>query len=906
MSRNDDDEARTGGRAALGDGDGGGPSPWVVALHVQVAAAGAGDSAVSWGADALFAAVFAACAPRGGVKVTTCATSQCPLAMQLLRQLGMELNLSAQQCRDALHLHNFALESDARGPDAATGDQPAQKRSKTGDQEQHSGTTNNNNNCSSDNSNSSSSGGMQGLSAQGNTPRHRFFALATPDQLASTVRSLDKEAAEGGAVQRALLGIPSPATPATSAQEQQHVHLFEWSSKGATDPKGTHTALHTETAPSAAVPAGIDVPPGLAFVGSLPLGHAPSTGVDARVAVSNLRHVLTARNTKAATAWNTIARALEALACGAPIRLHLAAPTAAVLGHVETQLDKLVAYTRRFSVTGKTTASTGGKKQDILAVISQQRLRDVATSKEEVSLEEMKRRAASQPPPIDFAARLRACQPMAVMAEVKRASPSRGDIAPDMKADEQARRYARGGAAAISVLTEPTWFKGTLDDLRAARNVFHDDGDRPAFLRKDFLLDEYQVYEARAYGADTCLLIVAILSDAQLSSLMATCRSLGMEPLVEVATPGEMARAVAAGAAVIGINNRNLKDFSVDTNTTATVISSVQGGLRASTIVCALSGINTRLDVQRYRAAGCKAVLVGESLMRAPDPAVKIAQLRGLEPALAPPPTPASTTAVPSTTPLGVLVKICGVKTPAMAMHAITCGADMVGLVFAEGSTRKVTVEQASAIAAAVRKLADLPPALTPGIRSRVRAADEDVFANYARAASRLRMLAAYRPLVVGVFANQDAAAVADIARAVPLDVIQLSGTEGIDAARAFDSTSIVIKATHIAPTTTAADVAQHVRAVEPGVQPDAILLDTKSKGALGGTGIAFDHALAASLVREHGLPLMLAGGLTVDNIGEKVAAVRPFAVDVSSGVETDGRKDRDKIETFIRAAKLA
>ena len=261
----------------------------------------------------------------------------------------------------------------------------------------------------------------------------------------------------------------------------------------------------------------------------------------------------------------------------------------------------------------------------ILETIVARRREDVAEAKAALPAGELARRAGAAPPPIDFVARL-AEAPPAVIAEIKRASPSKGDIAPEMDAAEQALRYARGGAAGISVLTEPSWFKGTLDDLRAAREAVAELGAaRPGLLRKDFLIDEYQLLEARAHGADAVLLIVACLGDEALGRLLARSRELGMEALVEVNDAAEMARAGAAGARLIGINNRDLRSFDVDLGTT----DRLAGGAPDGALLAALSGIGARADVARFEAAGAKAVLVGEALMRAPDPAAMIAELRG-------------------------------------------------------------------------------------------------------------------------------------------------------------------------------------------------------------------------------------------------------------------------------------
>ncbi len=262
----------------------------------------------------------------------------------------------------------------------------------------------------------------------------------------------------------------------------------------------------------------------------------------------------------------------------------------------------------------------------ILDEIVAQRRRDVEAAKMAVPEAALRERLPGSPPAIGFTARLRRDAPVALIAEVKRASPSKGDIAPGMDAAAQSLKYARDGAAGISVLTEPTWFKGTLDDLLRVRQAVDCMGsDRPGILRKDFIIDPYQLLEATVYGADAALLIVACLDDATLGALIAECRALGMEPLVEVNNAEEAERAIAAGAALIGINNRDLRTFTVDLATTERLA----GVFPDHVMVAALSGITTRADVERFQAAGASAVLVGESLMVAADPAAKIAELLG-------------------------------------------------------------------------------------------------------------------------------------------------------------------------------------------------------------------------------------------------------------------------------------
>ena len=215
-------------------------------------------------------------------------------------------------------------------------------------------------------------------------------------------------------------------------------------------------------------------------------------------------------------------------------------------------------------------------------IIAQRRL-DVAAAINAVPEATLRAKIAARAPANDFAACLRAASArtngLCVLAEMKRASPSKGDIAPDADAAAQGVAYASVGAAVISVLTEQHWFKGTLADMRAVRVATQQraaagfasgPAERPAVLRKDFIVDEYQIAEARAHGADTVLLIVATLSKSRLAELIACCRAppYGIEPLVEVASDAEMRIALDAGSRVIGINNRNLHTFELDLETT--------------------------------------------------------------------------------------------------------------------------------------------------------------------------------------------------------------------------------------------------------------------------------------------------------------------------------------------------
>ncbi len=207
---------------------------------------------------------------------------------------------------------------------------------------------------------------------------------------------------------------------------------------------------------------------------------------------------------------------------------------------------------------------------------------------------------------------------MSVIAEIKRASPSAGDIAPDLDARKAAEAYARGGAAAISVLTEPERFKGSLDDLHSAR-----DAGVPV-LRKDFIVDELQVHESRAAGADALLLIVRIVGD-ELQRLYDSATELGMDCLVEVYDEHDVERAVSIGATLIGVNRRDLETFTVDPGRMRKLAPMIPSNV----VLVGLSGVKTRADVDELAAAGARAVLVGEALARSTDPGSSVRALLG-------------------------------------------------------------------------------------------------------------------------------------------------------------------------------------------------------------------------------------------------------------------------------------
>lgn len=477
------------------------------------------------------------------------------------------------------------------------------------------------------------------------------------------------------------------------------------------------------------------------------------------------------------------------------------------------------------------------------------------------------------PPLIDFPQRLKeSSYQLSLMAEIKRASPSKGVIAISTCAPAQARKYALAGASVISVLTEPEWFKGSIDDLRAVRQALNGMPHRPAVLRKEFIFDEYQILEARLAGADTVLLIVKMLDQSTLTRLYKYSQSLGMEPLVEVNNVEEMKVAAELGAQVIGVNNRNLSSFEVDLETTSRLMENVPEGA----VVCALSGISGPKDVEPYLKNGVGAVLVGEALMRAQVTADFVANLLGND-----------SRSVKARSISRPLIKICGTRSAEAAKAAIEAGADLIGIILVEGRKRKVSQEVALRISQVVHETRKPEKSIL---------ATDDSLSGAARSyfdhATRNHLYSPSHALLVGVFQNQPLQHILDQQRSLGLDVVQLHGSEPIEWAslipvpviRAFhpEDSGLATRGYHALP-----------------------LLDS----GIGGTGAKLDvEHVKKALGKDEGLRIMLAGGLNSANVQEAVTALgdlkrRVAIVDVSSGVEEAGEQDVEKIREFVTAA---
>ena len=423
-----------------------------------------------------------------------------------------------------------------------------------------------------------------------------------------------------------------------------------------------------------------------------------------------------------------------------------------------------------------------------------------------------------------------------IIAEFKRRSPSKGDINKSANAAEIAKLYESAGAAAISVLTEEDYFAGSLIDLHQVRKE-----TALPLLRKDFILDEYQVYESAVTGADALLLIVAALDDEHLSKLRAiTEDELGMDALVEVHTEEELGRAVKCGARLIGVNNRNLQTFEVST----TVSEQIAQVAPPDAILISESGLNPE-EVRRLRTLGYMGFLVGESLMRAKDPAAALRGFVGL-------------------TPQSVKVKICGITNLEDALAAVEAGADMLGFNFYERSPRFVESGTAREIIKSVR--AKRPP---------------------------IEM--------IGVFVNEPIEKILRIADETGLDGIQLHGDEtGEFCAQLKNSLGqrIVIKAVN-------ADPAFDLKALSHNAV-DAIMIDAFDPNLRGGTGRTADWNIARQAAQT--IPnVILAGGLSPENVAEAIAAVQPYGVDACSSLEASpGKKNVERVTEFVNAVRAS
>ena len=420
------------------------------------------------------------------------------------------------------------------------------------------------------------------------------------------------------------------------------------------------------------------------------------------------------------------------------------------------------------------------------------------------------------------------------ICEVKKASPSKGIIAEHFPYLDIAKEYEVAGAAAISVLTEPDFFKGDKKYFQEIASTV-----KIPVLRKDFIIDEYQIYQAKVWGASAILLICACLDVPTLTKFRELADSLGLSSLVEAHDEAEVQMAIDCGARIIGVNNRNLKDFTVDVQNSVRLRNLVQDDV----IFVSESGLETPEDIQVLRDNNIGVALMGETFMRSPNKVEKLAYLYG------------PTYYTPK-------VKMCGISKIETIPAVVEAKPDYMGLVFAP-SKRQVTVEQAEILVKELHKQC-------------INHYDTKVVKT------------------VGVFVNETLDNLVTIAKEVNLDAVQLHGDEDEAFIQSLkECTNVEVwKAVQIRST---ADAEKWIDS-----SADMLLFDAYHKAERGGTGEVFDW----SCLDEFERPFMLAGGIDSTNVARAIRTVRPYGIDISSGIETDGVKDDEKIKAFTNIVR--
>ena len=427
------------------------------------------------------------------------------------------------------------------------------------------------------------------------------------------------------------------------------------------------------------------------------------------------------------------------------------------------------------------------------------------------------------------------------ICEVKKASPSKGIIAEHFPYLDIAKEYEVAGAAAISVLTEPDFFKGDKKYLQEIASTV-----KIPVLRKDFIIDEYQIYQAKVWGASAILLICACLDVPTLTKFRELADSLGLSSLVEAHDEKEVQMAIDCGARIIGVNNRNLKDFTVDVQNSVRLRNLVQDDV----IFVSESGLETPEDIQVLRDNNIGVALMGETFMRSPNKVEKLAYLYG------------PTYYTPK-------VKMCGISKVETIPAVVEAKPDYMGLVFAP-SKRQVTVDQAKILV-------------------------EELHRGYAKKyGSDTEHDKNDTIKTVGVFVNETVDNLVTIANEANLDAVQLHGDEDETFIQSLkERTNVEVwKAVQIR---TAADAEKWIDS-----SADMLLFDAYHKDERGGTGEVFDWSSLDAFER----PFMLAGGIDSTNVARAIRTVRPYGIDISSGIETNGVKDDEKITAFTKIVK--
>ena len=433
------------------------------------------------------------------------------------------------------------------------------------------------------------------------------------------------------------------------------------------------------------------------------------------------------------------------------------------------------------------------------------------------------------------------------ICEVKKASPSKGIIAEHFPYLDIAKEYEVAGAAAISVLTEPDFFKGDKTYLQEIASTV-----KIPVLRKDFIIDEYQIYQAKVWGASAILLICACLDVPTLTKFRELADSLGLSSLVEAHNEQEVQMAIDCGARIIGVNNRNLKDFTVDVQNSVRLRNLVEDDV----IFVSESGLETPEDIQVLRDNNIGVALMGESFMRSPNKVEKLAYLYG------------PTYYTPK-------IKMCGISKVETIPAIVDAKPDYMGLVFAP-SKRQVTVDQAKSLVKELHK--------QYGNR----------YSRDAEQYSNQTLIHQEFIKTVGIFVNETLDSLVTIATEVNLDAVQLHGDEDEAFIQSLkERTNVEVwKAVQIR---SAADAEKWIDS-----SADMLLFDAYHKDERGGMGEVFDW----SCLDEFERPFMLAGGIDSTNVARAIRTVRPYGIDISSGIETDGVKDDEKIKAFTNIVR--
>ena len=446
------------------------------------------------------------------------------------------------------------------------------------------------------------------------------------------------------------------------------------------------------------------------------------------------------------------------------------------------------------------------------------------------------------------------------ICEVKKASPSKGIIAEHFPYLDIAKEYEVAGAAAISVLTEPDFFKGDKKYLQEIASTV-----KIPVLRKDFIIDEYQIYQAKVWGASAILLICACLDVPTLTKFRELADSLGLSSLVEAHDEAEVQMAIDCGARIIGVNNRNLKDFTVDVQNSVRLRNLVEDDV----IFVSESGLETPEDIQVLRDNNIGVALMGETFMRSPNKVEKLAYLYG------------STYYTPK-------VKMCGISKVDTIPAIVEAKPDYMGLVFAP-SKRQVTVAQAKTLVDELHKQYETTYGEVIVPMNTDTAQDSQDNQEFVQGNSNFEKIK-----TVGVFVNETVENLLKIAKEVKLDVIQLHGDEDESFIQTLKEQSNVEvwKAVQVR---SAADAEKWIDS-----SADMLLFDAYHKDERGGTGEVFDWSSLDAFER----PFMLAGGIDSTNVARAIRTVRPYGIDISSGIETKGVKDDEKIKAFTNIVR--